>query len=340
MKMLVVMGAEKRFVWQAEVMISSLDKIGVKPEDCYIITSGEGEKLNDLKEHLLPYGVKVFNYKDERPTKNYILSLYHWLLHQFFTNEENNQDETFFLVDNDILFLDSIDFSKMDISDKQWYGTECGDFDSFGILSETNKLVLETIFGALSPELVNKYQFHTVGGQYIIKTPPKDFFLDVYYMCEVIYTYLFNNLPENYENKKHLGRNITDELWYSEMWAMMYVCEKYGISLDSHELLDDTLLGEPYENIHDHAIYHNTGGIMVNNNASKELFNRDNYKDKSPFGETIEVSSKYASFRYVEAIKQLYPETIIIDSKKIDEHLPPVNKRDAFLRFCKRQKND
>lgn len=337
MKVLVVMGAETRFVWQAEVMISSLDKIGVKAEDCFIITAGEGEKLEKMKERLLPYGVKVFNYPDERPVKNYMLSIYHWLLHQFFTNETEYQDETFFSVDNDVLFLDAIDFSKMNVSDKQWYGTECGDFDSFGILSKTNKEVLETIFGTLNPQLIDKYQYHTVGGQYILKNPPKDFFLDVYYMCEILYASLFDNLPDDYENKIHLGRKIMDELWYSEMWAMMYVCEKYGIALDSHELLDDTLLCEPYENIHDHAMLHHTGGVARNNIASKVVFNRHDYNDKVPFEDTIEASSKYASFRYAEAIKQLYPETQLIDNKRIDKQAPPVNKRDAFYQFCKQQ---
>ena len=231
-------------------------------------------------------------YEDTRADKSYAPTVRPFLWYCYLSEDKQRETETYFQIDADIIFRELPDFTKIPVSEKVWYGSDCGGYidyeylrtrqkgdyivDSFSELLEVPRYAIEMTPGA--------------GAQWLMKNPTADYWLKVYNDCNRLWKFL-------------QGVDSDIQKWTAEMWAQLYNAPAFGIEQHISKELDFCRPTDPVQMWGMTKILHNAG--VVDEGASS-LFYKGKYVDHTPFGENFDwVRRDHCSIYYVEAIKKV-----------------------------------
>ena len=293
------------YTWQVEVVINNFKKHGINPNYIDIVCGINGyipEAWIKLANHYNT--VRFFFYQDTRNDKCYAPSIYFHLLKQHILRDDV-KFEILYLHDSDIIFTKPPNFSEME-KGNAWYLSDTNSYINYDYVTSKGYDVYEKMceiigISTLIPRLMN----HNSGGaQYIVKNTTYDFWekveldsIKLYrHFCET--EHLYNKFDQN---------DYPIQKWTSGMWSLLY-----NAWLSGHETIVDTRMDfgwvtSPIEDTEKYTVLHNSGVT----GPDMRMFYKGTYANKLPYGDTIVVDPKNASYYYWQEVCEVGEKSIL-----------------------------
>lgn len=299
------------FHWQVEVMITNFTKLGINPnniEVIYALEKGKGiSNGGRLLTQKYPF-VRFFFYdKTVENNHGYIPILRLDCLEQHFIKyNEGLKDKNIFYHDSDIIFRKLPDFDSL-LKDNVWYLSDTVSYIGYDYIVSKSFDLLEKMCEIvnISTETVEANQSNSGGAQYLIKGVDHVFWHKVKEDCLELYKFMTEREKEERKTLSNAEANKYNPIqkWCSDMWAVLWNAWYFGKNTKLSDELSFSWATSRIEEYEKHNIFHNAG---VTGDRSKELFYKGNFINQTPFEADLSfVSDKFASIKYVEAIKSV-----------------------------------
>lgn len=294
MKYILAQGAQFKYQWELDVVLTNLFSLDPDADVVCLFmkfVSHPSEEVYDYIVRRYPQ-VEVHMYEDNREDKYYIANIRPYLWYCYLTEDPAREKETYFQIESDIIFRKLPDYSKIKVTSKQWYGSDCGGYIDYDYLMSVQRgeeivATFAQIIGISVEQIKNT---PGAGAQWIMKNPTADYWLKVFLDCTKLYGYL-----------QPLDSNI--QKWTAEMWSQLLNAPYFGIEFNLSRELE---FCRPTDNVKmwDQVnILHNAGVI---GELADTMFYKGKYNDATPFEDDLSwVRRDKASIKYVEAIKKV-----------------------------------
>jgi hypothetical protein len=304
------------FLWQLEVQINNFRKFGYSDKmHVLLYKPADRDEWNPNFEEIerrYPE-VKFFRYEDRGAfIKAYIPILRPHILKQHFKKYPELEKEVIFYHDSDILFTREIDFESLS-KDDVWYVSDTNGYIGYEYFKSKIKDVKPTrkdtwnVDNMLKPliqytgatlEQFKELEGNAGGAQYLLKGVNWEFWEAIEKNCLNINLY-FRTINTNFFPNEDAGI----QRWCADMWAMLWC----GLALGKEiKITNELAFSHATDEIGEwdkKPIYHNAG---VTNEP--DMFYKGKYHDNRsfPWGDNLShVSNKWASFKYVQEIKEV-----------------------------------
>lgn len=308
MKFIIVTPDRDYFAWQILVQLTNLRRMGYE-KNTHIIIGTEGPLKKNMGRIV---NNRVFNckfhvYQDDRTERNYRSSMRPYLLDKFFSENPNMYQETFMYLDPDVLFIKPMDFDKF-TQDDIWYVSNTKSYIDSKYIRSKGEEVLDKMceIVGISRDTVIANDDNAGGAQYIMKNVPYGFWNDMYKISEKLYTEISELNKEliivnrrTIEPESNIKGYNPLQIWCADMWVLLWLAWKYGKEVKIHPDLDFVWANYKYSDIEKHYLYHNAGKTK----DDARHFSKLAYP-KSPFKQSIRLSSTSASLFYLKEIKR------------------------------------
>jgi len=298
MKYVCAQPATLYFAWQVDVLVNSLIKNNVKPNDIQVLYSRQGNIIEPIHRLINKYpGVGFFFYKDDRKYKNYIPSIKQHMLHKHYLANPYMENEDIFLVDSDICLTKPLDFTNL-LKDDIWYVSDTVSYIGYDYILSKGRDILEPMLeiGGISEDIVKSNQNASGGAQYLYKKVKAEFWEEVVDMSHEIYM----KISEISRIKKEADPSYHEiQIWTAEMWAMLWVAWKQGIMTCVSSKLDFTWATDPITYWGKRAIYHNAGATSDKDG----MFYKGKYTSEFP-PDNLDIKNTRACHYYYQLIKE------------------------------------
>lgn len=302
-KVLVVAPAFHQTLWEIQLLFHSAKAAGQNASDIVWLSHGGGPADVKYAEELAErVGVSYHHYDDARELQAYPTSIRPWLIARYLDEDPERCARTYLYVDSDVVIntlpdLDAIT-GPPGADRRVWWGSDASSYAALRLLSRKERAFVEEVVGA---EHASTF-FHAIPGvQWILDRPTPQVFYDIYTACERVYSAL-----------QSLDHGERADPWFTDIWVTPAVAAAHGIDCKMSADLDFSLADDPYMAFTGRSFYHNSG---VSQQHAHEIgaFAKRDWILASPFGRTHVLSPLYASYGYVEYMKNIDPQTSIID---------------------------
>lgn len=298
MKILIVLPDHPYFLWQMLVQINNFRKFGIEEDVVYIIGKFNSQPSDILKNIVRNGNIKssFFVYRDERVKKGYSSSLRPFLIKKFFQDFPENEKETFFYTDPDVIFTKKMDFTKF-LNDDVWYLSDTRSYlDSRYIISKSDVLFKEMCdIAKISPEIVVSNDDSAGGAQYLLKNTTAKFWEKVENDCEDLYKHMVTTSGKY--NPKH-----PIQAWTSDMWAVLWNAWYFGHKTKIDKEFDFCWATDTINRWNETNIFHNAGVVGADGDNGR-LFSKIAHQI-SPFNKELKCSEDFCSYNFVKEIKE------------------------------------
>lgn len=296
MKYLLAQGAQFKYQWELDVVLTNLLSLDPKADIVCLFMRLEGHPCDSVYDYILRRypQIEVLMYDDLRVDKFYIANIRPYLWYCYLSENPEREKETYFQIESDIIFRKLPDFKKIPVTPTQWYGSDCGGYIDYQYLKSCTRGE-EIVNGFANIIDINRKAIETTpgaGAQWIICEPSADYWLKVHQDCQKLYMYL-----------QPIDSNI--QKWTAEMWAQLYNGPYFGIDYNLTRELDFCRPTDDVKMWDQVNILHNAGVI---GDQSQFLFYKGDFKynDIMPFNDDLSwVRRDKASIKYVDAIKKV-----------------------------------
>ncbi|MBT9670515.1 hypothetical protein GPK34_00490 [Secundilactobacillus kimchicus] len=307
MKYLMAQPAVKRYEFEVATAVDNLLSMGVAADDIVLLFSEENYPLDKIMRE--KFHVQTYVFKDTRiqEAKDYVPSIRPYLWWQFLKNFPEMTKETFMYQDADVIYRSlPKESSFTNLSANHWYAADTESYTGVDYTDSKGRDLVKRMaeFLGITEAQFRSFRGHGVGAQWVIKEPTEEYWLDVYQKSYELYTWL-NKVEHEYDCvlQKNGGQEPWwFQVWTAEMFAELYLCAKYGVTVDkapelSFSWATDTIDVYPRNNI-----LHNAG-VTPELRDEKHLFFKGDYTKKSPFdADLTKINPEYCSRVYVDAI--------------------------------------
>ncbi len=322
---------EYYFLWQLELQLYNLYKLGVPKEKIHVLIGYQPEKGIDIEYQNLSKKnrfAQFFFYPDDRRQKGYLSSIRPHLLKQHFKRYPKLSTLPIFYHDSDILFHSLPNFQKFN-KGKDWFVSDTRKYISTtyidmaggkGLLKKMCQIV------GISPDIVKDNDSNAGGAQYIIKDVDYLFWEKVEEDSERLYKLLSDhNQKEGEKYYKEKGKPISRyhgiQAWCADMWALLWNAwlNKYNVKIDKE--LDFCWPHDEYKSFEKKKILHYTGTIESNN---KKLFGKTHYIHYPPYydDDLNLIDKNTCSYIVVQKIDELLKAQKRYDLKDVSFLIP------------------
>lgn len=287
------------YIWQIQVQLTNFKKFGSE-DKCIVIfgfnpTIGVNPKVYDLEKKTR---ATILYYPDNRDLSSrlYSPSIRPHLLKQLYERDYNLIiDKNFLYLDCDVIFTQYPIFSKLN-TEKCVHISDTSNHISFDKIKKKNKILFEEMCRSvgISSYVVDKNKGSAGGIVFLFK---KYNYFD----------YEFWNKVERDSNSVYKLMLVSNdkysrfELITANKWALLWNLWLIGYDTKTSTELGVTLATDPIENWGMYNLFNNAG---VTNENSHYLFNKSDFREKTPFfADHSHVSEKYTSYKYIQEIQ-------------------------------------
>ena len=285
-----------RFVWELEVSILRMLKLGVSKENITILLDDKNPHHAMRLENL---GCEVCCFTDDRPDKLYIASFKPYFWYKYLAADKSREKEDYFYLDSDVLLLD---LPKVQPQEGTWYTSDCNSYLGHTYIDSKGEGLLEGMADivGIDPELVRSIDV-AGGAQWVISKPTASFWHKVYDDSCKLYRYL--DSIENEYIKKNSEDYVPIQKWTAEMWSQLWNTYLAGIDVQVHDDLRFVFGTDSLEAALKVKIIHNAG---VTEKMKDTLFYKADYRQVEPYGMDFSyVDKDSASYAYIQGIKEV-----------------------------------
>ncbi len=248
------------------------------------------------------YQVEFHAYEDTRERRNYLSSIRPWMLAKYFNEHPEKQHGHYFYCDSDV-WVNEI--PEVDKRDTCMYGTDVSAYARLGIYCHENYQAIRDIAGKrLADQLANKIP----GVQWIFSNPTTELFETLYQTSEEV----FDRLSKIDVEEVKKSEKLFADPWFADIWATPIAMRKCGFEFAVHEGLSCALADDPYDQFDTCAVFHNSGS-SDRESLMRGIFSKRTWLILSPLGRAHVLDKHYSSYRYVEKMQEVNPETRIFD---------------------------
>ena len=293
------------YTWQVEVVINNFKKHGINPNFIDIVCGINGQVPETWIKLANHYNtVRFFFYQDTRNDKCYSPSIYFHLLKQHILRDDVKY-EILYLHDSDIIFTKPPNFSELE-KGNAWYLSDTNSYINYDYVKSKGYEVYEKMceiigISTLIPRLMN----HNSGGaQYIVKNTTYDFWEKVELDSIKLYRYFCET--------EHLYKKIDQndypiQKWTAGMWSVLYNAWLAGHETLVDKSMDFGWVTSPMEDVEKYTVLHNSGVT----GPEMGMFFKGTYHNKLPYGDTIDVDPKNASYYYWQQVCEVGKTSIL-----------------------------
>lgn len=294
MKFVITVPDHKYYLWQVLVQINNFRRMGIEQDTHYLVGIFNGVISPVLESFIHSKNIKahfhLFN--DDRPYKNYTVSISPHMLERFCNSNNIMQTENIFLTDPDVIFRD-VDFLKQYENDDTWYFSNTRSYVGVDyIKSKSPELFVQMCnIVNIDPSVVEANDVNVGGAQYIMKNTNATFWHKVYHDSEDLYKHMLMT-------KHKYCPEFPIQVWTASMWSFLWNGWYFGHDIKVVPEMDFTWASGDMETWNKNHIFHNAG-VMVNDGKH---FSKVAYQ-QSPFNKELFGSEESASWKYIEEIK-------------------------------------
>lgn len=274
------------FLWQLQLQLYNLHKIGIPANNIHILigfnpryglNSPFLKFINQCNEL-----ASFFIYEDTRTTSKYPSSIRPHIISKHFLKYPHLKGETIFYHDSDILIREQIKLS-LPVGHHTWYASDTTSYTGLDcVLSSVPYGVFDEMCSIIgvNPSIVLTCEGKGGGAQYILTGTDWQFWKKVESYCEKIYTFLRDL---NYCTPTIVLDNVTTrklDCWLTDIWVLRWNALLIGYNVLVHDELDFCWISSPINRWDETKILHYTG---INDVFSEKLFIKSRYKIHSPF---------------------------------------------------------
>lgn len=314
MKYIIALPDHPFYLWQMLVQITNFRTVGIEKDVHFLICvfNNSSSRLltrivnnGDLKCHF-------HIYPDTRPLHGYSSSMRPWMMFNFLSQNEDIQRGAYMYLDPDVVFTRTPDFDAL-LSDHKWYISGANSYMDVHYIKSKGEDVykLMTDIVGIPPALVEKYDKHAGGVQYIFKNAPISYWQKVYVDCENLFTKVTKLNNEKIAESKAKGDNPVYheiQIWCADMWACLWNAWLMGYKMEIHPSMEFIWAGWHIRDWERLTIFHNAG-VPAEDGRN---FAKGTHQ-YSPFKKEIYVHPESVSYKYLEIIKQtekMFPDLI------------------------------
>ena len=295
MKILVTLPDNNYFLWQMLVQINNFKKLGFDENVIYLIGKRSMQKSSVLDRIMASGNIKSTFYvvNDERANPKYSPGLRPHILAKYYEKYPNAENETFLLLDPDVLFTKKIKLNDLE-KDNVWYLSDTLSYiNTKYIKSKGEQLFVDmcNIVG-IDPQIVEANDDNAGGAQYLIKNASVDYWKKAESDSEKLYELMVTT-----SNKYCPEHPI--QAWTAGMWADLWNAWLFGYQTKISKKMDFCWATDKIDKWGSTSIYHNAGAVIDNG----QYFLKTKYQS-SPFSKEINCSGDYCSYNYVKEIKE------------------------------------
>ncbi|MGY0039350.1 hypothetical protein [Pedobacter sp. NJ-S-72] len=182
------------FLWQIQLQLFNLKKLGVAPEDIHVLI-GYDAKVG-LQKHFQDFialnkDALFYTYPDKRERSFYPSSIRPHIISQHYKFVPFLEKSTIFYIDSDVLFRELPNFKELEHTDT-WYISDTASYLNYQYIiqssNENTFLSMCNIIG-IKPDLVLLNNNHVGGAQYILKNLSYKFWDKIEQNCEELYDF-------------------------------------------------------------------------------------------------------------------------------------------------------
>lgn len=285
-----------RFLWELEVCISRLCKLGVSQQDIIILLTDINPRYAD---RLRASGCAVHSYVDRRDNKTYIPSIRPYLWYQYLQEDRQREQEDYFYIDSDVLFTAIPDVRAADTT---WYASDCNSYIGNGYIDSKGEYLLKNMADVIGIDqaLIRRHE-KGAGAHWVISKPTAAYWRKVYSDSVKLYAYL--SAVENEYIAANAEGYVPIQKWTAEMWAQLWNAYSIGIDVQIHKELNFVFATDTRAKAETVKIIHNAGVLFGDR---ENLFYKSDYQSSTPYGADLSyVDKDSASWVYVQGIKEV-----------------------------------
>ena len=285
-----------RFVWELEVCINRLYKLGVDKQDIVILLD---HRHDELYKRLQKLGCEINRYRDDRTDISYIPSIRPYLWYQYLSEDREREKADYLYIDSDVLFSALPD---IEVQDGVWYASDCNSYIGNKYIDSKGENLLQDMTKAINIdyELVRKHE-KGAGAHWIITKPTADYWWKVYKDSITLHKYL-SSIEQQYIKANAEGY-VPIQKWTAEMWAQLWNAYDIGIDVQIHDELAFVFATDTKAAADRVKIIQNAG---VTSKKKKTLFYKGDYLSKDPYlADLSYVDKNSSSYVYVQGIQEI-----------------------------------
>lgn len=295
------------YAWQVEIMLENFISKGIEKQNIHIVVGYKEQISNHFKKLRQKYnGVGFYFYPDYRPKKKYIPSIRPFLLFQHFKKNWQLKYKTIFYHDCDIVFTRKPQlnvFKKDDI----WYQSDTNSYLNYDYIKSKGQDVLDLFLkvGKIDEQTLIDNNYNSGGAQTILKNVDCHFWLQVYILCEELYTKVRAlNMKKTRKDPKHHPIQI----WCADMWALNFTAWKNGHQTKTNRELAFTWATCGVNKWHENLIYHNAGVT----GDKKNLFMKNKFTKVLPYFVNIDIDTNKANSKYYDLVRKMRTKSCLV----------------------------
>jgi len=303
---------EYYFLWQLELQVFNLNKLGIPASDIHVLIGYNPDK--GLQEDFVKLCsentfCQIYPYPDLRSCKEYAPSIRPHIIVQHFRQFPNLLKERIFYTDSDVIF---IDLPKFDLLNTQmgWYVSNTKSYidsnyliTNIGLdgLNEMSNLI------GIPSSLVIENDINAGGAQYFFSNTSITFWEKVEEDCYKLYKCLckYEKLDiECHYKKTGSFKKSNIQAWCSDMWSILWNAWLSEIKVFIHQELDFIWTSE-YIGLGKKKILHYSGDISE---IETSVFRKNNFIHYPPYYEDFSLIDMSKGSKYIVEIIYQYRE--------------------------------
>lgn len=327
------------FIWQLEIQLRNLRKLGISKEQIHVlIAKDEKKELNPFFESFIMNNIEFalfFIYGDKRKKKNYTSSIRPHILKQHFSKFPQLEDITFTYHDSDILFSR---IPEIKVEEDTCYVSDTRNYLDIHYIREIScEGLLDKMLNivGLKKAILERENNQSGGAQYILSNIKAEFWEKVEVDSERLFVTLQEYNEEKWQidyekNKEFRSKRQGIQSWCADMWAVLWNLWIFNKKVKIHSELSFAWPYSPIQEWEEKPILHYSGKII----DEKKHFKKTNYFNYVPYyDQKLDLISKdNCSYKVVEAIKERRLE--------LDESRPIYSRRILFLKIKSSSKKE
>lgn len=298
-------------LWQVQVQHWNFYNLGVDLKNVYnLVVYKDNDYLDEYKKYADYSPANIIFIKDDcNPNirNKYVPSIKPYAYYRLLDIYPNLINEKWFILDQDVVFRELLDFSLM-ADDKIYLSDTISYIGASYIKSKKDNLLergCETV--GINSNLVEKYQCKSGGAQIYGKCLHPKYWVKI----EEDSFKLYDVFSESRNSKRS-----DIQSWCAEMWTTLWNMWLFGYDTEIHKEMEFCWAGDSIHKYNKIKILHNTG--LANHKKKIDIFNRSDYGNRLineiPQRSINPESVTYAYYQMVlstkQYIKQLYSNDI------------------------------
>jgi hypothetical protein len=271
------------FHWQNIIQFNNFKKLGILESHRAVFLYTEGKSPSEFVVKFKEmYPNNVFYYEDKRKEKSYIPTLkIHGVVKYL---EQDTQQKDLMLIDSDIILRETIDYSLF-TEDNTVYCSDTKGYLGYQYLRTKGDRIIEDMakyVGVTLEEIIEKND--QSGGAQLYYKGVDDllgYFKEVEEKCTGLYNLMVKHPTYN-------DYKPTIQSWTSEMWCVLWLLWKRGVTTEIHKELDFRWATDNISKWEESKILHMAGVVS----SHKDKFFKGGFINKPPFDEDYGYVSK------------------------------------------------